>query len=182
VRGDQVVIQKRSYLETDLARLANQSSDLQDTIYGKSRTEPGGLYQELRACRQRTADPRLGGTGTPEPQEKWENIIDNQDDQNYVVDKYKTVMAVNEEEVADRLVRFRKYKAVLADKYDAFKDKLESCQNRYRTALIQHGMNPEDTQATGEWIDGPNGYKVWHMRRNASEDPEELMKRKQSTN
>ena len=182
VRDDKVVIQKRTYLETELARLASQSSDLQDTIYGKSRQDAGGLWLELKTCRQRLSDPRLGGNGQPEAQEKWENVIDNEDDMKYVVDKYKTVMAVKEEEVADRLVRFRKYKAVLADKYDAFKDKLESCQNRYRTALIQHGMNPDDTQATGEWVDGPNGYKVWKMKRNVTNDPEELMKRKQSTN
>jgi hypothetical protein len=182
VRDDQVVIQKRSYLESELARLASQTSDLQETIYGKSRQEAGGLWDELRRCRQKLADPRLGGTGQPDAQEKWENIVDNSDDMKYVVDKYNTVMSVNEEEVSQRLVRFRKYKAVLSDKYDSYKDKLESCQNRYRTALIQHGLNPNDTEATGEWIDGPNGYRVWKMRRPTTDDPEELAKRKQSTN
>lgn len=182
VRDDQVVIQKRGYLETELARMASQTSDLQDAIYGKSRQEAGGLWEELRRCRQRLSDPRLGGTGQPDAQEKWENVISNDDDMKYVVDKYNTVVSVNEEEVSQRLVRFRKYKAVLGDKYDSYKDKLESCQNRYRTALINHGLNPNDTEANGEWVEGPNGYKVWKMRRPASDDPEELSRRKQTTN
>jgi hypothetical protein len=178
VRGDQVVIQKREYVEKELARLESETNDLQDTIYGKSRQEPGGLWAALKDCREHLADPRVGGTGTPDVMEKWEKVTDHGEDNNYVVDKHDTVMSVSEEGVDARLVRLRKTKTVLNDRYDSFRDKLDSCQQRYKVSLINHGLNPDDTKAKGQWVDGPNGYKVWQMRSPTTDDPEELARRK----
>lgn len=178
IRGDDVVIQKRSYLEDQLAKLRSEVDDLQSTIYGKSRMEPGGLWVDLKDCQEKLNDPRLGGNGAPMPMEKWEKVTEKEDDANYVVDKHNTIMAVSEEGVDARIVRFRKYKSQLTQKYDDMKDKVDTCQQKYKTALINHGMNPDDTKAQGEWVDGPNGYKVWRMRKPATNDPEELAKRK----
>jgi hypothetical protein len=44
--------------------------------------------------------------------------------------------------------------------------------------MVKHGMNPSDMKAQGEWVEGPNGYKVWKLKRPATNDPEEMMKRK----
>jgi hypothetical protein len=178
VRGDQVVIQKRSYVEQELARLQGEVQDLQDSIYGKSVQEPSGLWAELKDCRGKLSDPRIGGSGTPDPMEHWENVTERADDNNYVVDKHDSVVAVSEEGVDARLVRYRKYKVVLTDRYQDFKDKVDSCHNRYKVALVNHGLKPEDTQSSGQWVDGPNGYKVWQMRRPSTDDPEELARRK----
>ena len=38
--------------------------------------------------------------------------------------------------------------------------------------------NPDVAAATHTYVDGPNGYKVWRMRKPATNDPEELAKRK----
>ena len=63
-------------------------------------------------------------------------------------------------------------------RYSDFKTKVENCEIKYRTALVNHGLNPDDTQASGEWVE-EGGTKVWKMRKPSTKDPEELMRRKQ---
>ncbi|MCB0417470.1 MAG: hypothetical protein H6617_01165 [Bdellovibrionaceae bacterium] len=178
LKDDKIMIQKRVYLEEQLAVLNSEVEDLQHTIYGKSKTDPGGIWDALRRCRTRLADPRVGGDGNPPAMEKWEEIgkLDSQFE--HTVRDDKNVIAVTEEALNDRITRLSKAKSILSTKYDGFKDKLDTCEHKYQTALVQHGLNPNDTKANGEWVQGPNGYKVWRMKRGATKDPEELMRRK----
>ena len=178
VKDDTVKIQKVMYLEEEFNKLKEEIEDLEGTIYGKSKKDPGGIYLELNGCRKRLADQRIGGSGAPEPMEKWEKISEADESYNYHVDKNKNVVAVREEQLADRIASLKKTRKVLHDRFDSFKDKLEGCQMKYRTALINHGLNPDDTQAQGEWVEGANGYRVWRQKRPTTSDPEELMKRK----
>jgi TolA-binding protein len=178
VRDDKVVVQKRVYLEEQLWTLKSEVDDLQRTVYGKSRTDQGGLYAALKDCRVRLADPRLGATGKSEPMEKWQNVTAQDEQFFFKADKKNNLVGVSEEALDDRLQRYQKHQRLLTDQYDAFKDKLDSCEENYKTALVQHGLNPDDTKAKGEWVDGPNGYKIWQMKKAATKDPEELMRRK----
>jgi hypothetical protein len=111
--------------------------------------------------------------------EKWEKISERAKDFNFAVDKKGNVVAVQEEDLEVRIVNLEKAKNVINDRYDAMKEKLDSCENKHRTALIQHGMDPADTKAVGEWVDGPGGFKVWKMKKSSTSNPEELMRRKQ---
>lgn len=178
VKDGTVVIQKRIYLEEELSKLQTQIGDLESSIYGRSKKDPGGVWASLQKCRRKTADPRLGGDGNPEPMEKWERISEKDEDFNYAVDDKNNVVAYSEEKLEARVVNLKKMKRILDDKYDSFKDKQDVCENKYRTALINHGIKPEDTQAQGEWVDGPSGQRTWKMRRPSTDDPEELMRRK----
>lgn len=178
VKDDTVKIQKTVYLEEDLANSQREIEDLENAIYGQSKKYPGGIYLALKSCRNRLADPRLGGNGVSEPMEKWEKISAKDPDYNYHVDRDKNVVAVSEEDLASRISNLRKLKSLLNDSYDAFQTKLDNCQQKLETAMIQNGINPKDMKAEGEWVDGPNGYKVWKMKKPGTNDPEELMKRK----
>jgi TolA-binding protein len=179
MKGDKVMVKKKIYLEEQLYKLQSEIEDLELAIYGKSKRDPGGIYEALRDCRSRLADARVGGTGKPEPMEKWERITQTDEDFQYKSDKQNNMIGYSEEELDARLTRYQKQKRVLDGQYENFKDRLDSCESRYQTALIQHGLNPNDTKAKGEWIEGPNGYKIWKMRQGATKDPEELMRRKE---
>lgn len=178
LKNDKIMIQKRVYLEEQLAVLNSEVEDLQHTIYGKSKTDPGGVWDALNRCRKRLADPRVGGDGNPPAMEKWEQVAKLESQYEHTVRDDKNVIAVTEEALNDRIARLSKAKNILNTKYDSFKDKLDTCEHKYQTALVQHGLNPNDTEASGEWVQGPNGYKVWRMKRGATKDPEELMRRK----
>jgi len=178
IKDGTVKIQKTIYLEEDLNKMQREIEDLENRIYGESKTYPGGMYLSLKGCRSELADTRLGGNGVPEPMEKWEKISAKDPDYNYHVDRDKNVIAVNEEELAGRITNLRKLKRVLNDTYDTFQSRLDICQQKVKAAQVAQGMNPEDSKAKGEWVEGPNGYKVWKMKRSKTTDPEEMMKRK----
>lgn len=178
VKDDTVKIQKTVYLEEDLAKSQREIEDLENAIYGQSKKHPGGMYMALKSCRSRLADPRVGGNGVAEPMEKWVKISAKDPDFNYHVDRDKNVVAVSEEDLASRISNLRKLKNILNDTYDAFQTKVDNCQQNLETAMIKHGMNPNDMKAQGEWVEGPNGYKVWKMKKPTTNDPEEMMKRK----
>lgn len=178
IKDQSIKVQKTLYLEEDLAKSQREIEDLENAIYGQSKKYPGGMFLALKECRNRLSDPRLGGNGVPEPMEKWKRISEKNIDYKYHVDRDKNIVAVSEEELASRLSSLKKLKVVLNDTYDAFQTKLETCQQKLKTAMIQHGINPKDMEATGEWVEGPNGYKVWKMKKPSTTDPEELMKRK----
>jgi len=179
VRDNTVKVQKTLYLEEEMSKLQGEIGDLENLIYGQSKSHPNGLFLQLKTCRQKSADPRVGGNGTPAPMEKWEKISEKDEDFSYHVDRDDNVVAVSEENLSTRITNLKKLKRVLSDKYDAFKEKSDACEASYRTALVNHGLNPNDTESAGEWVEGPNGFKVWKMRKGKTNDPEELMRRKQ---
>ena len=175
---DKVVIQKRIYLDEQLAKFRRDTDDLQNDIFGESVKYPGGLWLGLKDCRQRLSDPRIGGNGIPEPMERWERVMDRDMLTEYKV-KGKEVIVVKQEDLDDRINAYKKGKRILESQYQNFKRKLNICEQKYKTSLVQHGLNPNDTKASGQWVEGPNGYKVWKMLKSATKDPEELMRRKE---
>jgi len=178
LKDDKVYIKKKIFLEEQLFKLKREAEDLENAVYGRSKQDPGGIFAALKDCRKNLSDPRLGGSGIPEKMEKWEKITETEDDYTFMVDKHNNVVGVTEEELGARVTRLKRNKRLLNDTYDRFTDKLTVCQSKYRSALVQHGLNPTDTKAQGEWVEGPDGYKVWKMKEGATKDPEELMKRK----
>jgi hypothetical protein len=152
LRDDKVVIQKRVHIEEQLWSLKSEVDDLQKAIYGASRQDPGGIWVGLSDCRRRVADPRIGGTGKPDPMESWANITQKDEAFFYKVDKKtNSLVGVSEEALDERLGRYEAHKRVLEQKYEDMKTKLEVCEDKYQTTLVQNGLNPNDTKAQGEW-------------------------------
>ena len=178
VKDDTVKIQRTVYLEEDLTKMQREIEDLENRVYGQSKTYPGGLYLSLKTCRGKNADARLGGNGVPEPMEKWERVSEKDADYNYHVDKDNNVVGVQEEDLASRISNLRKLRRVLNDTFDSLQTKMDTCEQKHQSAMLQNGLNPEDSSAQGEWVEGPNGYRVWKMRRPATNDPEEMARRK----
>lgn len=179
IKDDELTIQKRASIEEKLFKLDSEVQDMQNAVYGPSLTDPHGLWAALQDCRNRKADPRVGGNGSPEPMEKWQNLAETEDDFALTVNKKRTkVVAVSEERLQTRIDRLRSNKRILEGSYQEFKQKLNSCETDYKTALVEHGLNPQDRKAKGEWVMGPNGYKIWEMKKPKTDDPEEMMKRK----
>lgn len=174
-----IVIQRKVSLETDLAKARDSIEDLENTIYGSSRKDPGGLWLRLKDCRKKVSDVRLGGNGVPDTMETWEKISESDAEMKYRVDQKKYVIAVSEEQLEDRLAKLKNVRSILERRYTEFRDKLDSCEEKYHATLVKHGLDPEDTKAEGEWVDGSGGYRVWQMRRAPSNNPEELMRRKE---
>jgi len=179
-KGGNIVIQKKVALEEDMTRTKDAIADAENSIYGSSRQDPGGMWLKLKECRRKTADPRLGGNGVPEAMEKWEKPSATDPDVKYRVEDKKKIVAVSEEQLEDRLGRLRNVKNILDRRYEEYRDKLDSCEERYHANLVKHGLDPEDTKAQGEWVDGPNGYRVWKMKQTPTANPEELMRRKET--
>ncbi len=180
VHEDKVIIQKHVYLEEQLWELKAEVDELQRTLYGKSRQDAGGLWAKLKECRTRTADPRIGGMGRSEAMEPWANITKQDEAFFYRVDeRTHSLTGVTEEMLDERMQRYQTHKRLLMQRFDELNDKLDACEEKYALALVQHGLNPDDTRAKGEWVEGPQGYRVWQMRRTPTTDPEELMRRKE---
>ncbi len=175
-----IVIQKKMSLEEDMARVRDAINDAESSIYGSSRQDPGGMWLKLKECRKKVSDARLGGNGVPEAMEKWEKISATDPELKYRVEGKKKVVAVSEEQLEDRLGHMKNVKNILDRRYEEFKDKLDACEDRYASNLVKHGLDPEDTKAQGEWVDGPNGYRVWKMKTAPTANPEELMRRKET--
>jgi len=178
-KDDKVIIQKKVYLEEELWKLNTDVQEMENSIYGRSRRDPGGLWESLKVCRQNLADPRVGGTGKPEQMEKWGKVSEREDDYEYKIDSRNNLIGVSEEKLEERISRYQKHKRILGDAFERFRGEMDSCESNYRAALVNHGLNPDDTKARGEWVEGSDGVKVWKMRRSSSSDPEELMRRKE---
>ncbi len=179
VRGKDIVVQKKVYLEDTMTKAQDDIADLENGIYGSSRGNPGGLWVKLQDCRKRVADARIGGNGIPDAMEKWEKISESDPDVKYRVDESNNVVAVSEEELIGRIDRLSKTKSTLQRRHSDYQDKLDACETKYSSTLVQSGFSPEDAKSRGEWVEGPNGFKVWKMTRPATTDPEELMRRKE---
>ncbi len=178
-KGGSIVIQKKVSLEEDMSKVRDSIEETENSIYGSSRQDPGGLWLKLKECRKKVTDPRLGGNGVPDAMESWEKISINDAAQKYRVEDKKKVVAVNEEQLEDRLSRMRNVKSVLDRRFGEFKDRLDRCEEKYHANLVRHGLDPEDTKATGEWVEGAGGYRVWKMKQLPTDNPEELMRRKE---
>jgi predicted nuclease with TOPRIM domain len=174
-----IVIQKKVSLQEDMSKVADDIDDLENSIYGLSRKDPGGLWLKLKECRKKVSDVRLGGNGVPDSMEAWEKPSATETDTKYRLDKKKYVVAVSEEQLEDRLTKLKNTKNTLERRYSEFKDKLDACEEKYQATLVKHGLDPEDTKAEGEWVTGPGGARVWQMKKAPTSNPEELMRRKE---
>ncbi len=173
VRDDKVVIQKRGRLKELLFSLRNEVQELQQRTYGRSRYAPGGLWLQLKQCQSKLSDPRIGGNGTPPKLAPWVDITQEDKEVKVLLTEDNKLETLSEEDLNTRIQRLQAAKRMLRERYNQLDDMLEICQHKYRTALLRHGITPEEARAQGEWVEGPDGYKVWRLKRPALIQPKE---------
>lgn len=178
IKDGNVVVQKKVYLAEELRKLHNEVYSLEDEVYGNRRYQTMGLYGVYKECKTKLSDKRIGGTGKLNSIEAAERVTDNEPEMRIGLDENKKLVSVTEEDLKERINRFRGYKKVLERRSSEYQEKIEVCEQDYKTALIDHGLKPEDTKSKGEWVMGPNGYRVWRARSLPTDDPEELSRRK----
>lgn len=178
IKDDHIVVQKKVYLSENLRRLQNEVKELERLIYGARKNDPGGLYLLLRECHQRASDKRIGGDGKYPGMERIARLTGKDPEYKYGLDSKDHLVAISDEFFHERINRYRKFKEILEKRHTDFQEDLGVCEAKYRSRLIDYGLDPDDTKAKGEWVEGPNGYRVWKMRRPPTYDPEELQRRK----
>jgi hypothetical protein len=178
LRDGVVVVQRRKQLSEELRKLQNEVFGLEDEIYGSRAYGSPGLYGVLKKCRNFLADKRIGGSGKLNPMEAVERPTEQEKDFKFGIDDKGNLLAVDEEVLVDRISRFRGFRSVLTDRRSHFEQQIDICDQDYRTALVDHGMNPDDTMAKAGWVHIPQvGTRVWMATKTPTNDPEELLRR-----
>ena len=178
LREDEVIVQKKVMLSEALRKLENEVFSLENDVYGNERYGTSGIYGVLKGCHQKLSDPRIGGSGKLKPLPRPERVTREEEDFKYVIDEKDQLVGVSEEQLRDRTKRFRKYRKILAERKADIQTDIEICDQDHRTALINHGLSPEDGKARGEWVVGSGGHKVWRQKKAETSNPEEMSKRK----
>ncbi len=178
VKSGNLVVQRKVFLAEELRKLHNDVYSLEDEVYGNPRYQTLGLYGVYKECKAKLSDKRIGGTGKLNAIEPPERVTENEPEMRIGIDEKKQLVSVSEEGLQERITRFKGYKKVLDRRASEYREKTEICEQEYRTALIDNGLKPEDTKSQGEWVMGPQGYRVWRARTLPTQDPEELARRK----
>jgi hypothetical protein len=178
LRDGNVVVQRKVFLAEELRKLEAEVVGLENELYGNKKFGTKGLQGVHFECEKKLADPRVGGNGKLKPLERSERLSDKEEELKFAIDEKEQLVGVSEEMLRDRIERFQGHRKILRERYDEMETGIEVCEQDYKTALINSGLNPEDTKAQGEWVTGPNGYRVWRAKVKATDDPEELSRRK----
>ncbi len=177
-KDGKVLVQTKVHLAESLRTLEKDVYALENDVYGNERYGTRGIHGVLKDCEKKLADPRIGGSGKLKPIEAPDRVTAKEDDLKFVIDENGQLVGITEEKLRDRIERFRGYKKVLASRKAELSTDIEICEQKHKEALIARGLSPEDGEAKGEWVTGPQGYKVWRAKKKATENPEELAKRK----
>lgn len=173
-----VVVQKKVMLAENLRKLEREVFSLENDVYGNEHYGSKGLYGVLKECHTKLADPRIGGSGTLKPLPPADLVTKKEEELKFVIDENDQLVGISEEMLRDRIDRFQGYRKILTERKVDIQTDTEICEQKHKTALINMGLNPEDGQAKGEWVTGPQGYKVWRKKEAETSDPEKLSKRK----
>lgn len=177
-KDGKVLVQTKVFLAESLRGLEKDVYGLENDVYGNERFGSRGIHGVLKDCEKKLADPRIGGTGKLKPLADAERVTEKEEELKFVIDENGQLVGVTEEKLRDRIDRFRNYKKILAGRKADLSTDVEICEQKHREALIAHGLSPEDGDAKGEWVTGPQGYRVWRAKKKETSNPEALSKRK----
>jgi hypothetical protein len=178
LKDGNVMVQRKVLLAEELRKLEHQTYLMEDEVYGNEQYGTAGMVGVLKDCYKRLSDPRLGGVGKLKRAPNVERVTAEEEKVKYVIDEKGDLVGLSEEFLHDRMDRFQKYRKILSDRRSDVQTDLDICENDYSVALINNGLNPADTKAQGEWVQGKAGYSVWQAKKKETRDPEEIARRK----
>lgn len=176
VKDGNVVVQRKVMLSEELRKLQREVFEKEYRLYGNPQGSKG-LRDQLKDCYQRLADPRIGGNGKLKDVQREDRLTKNETEFKFGIDENKQLVSISEEGLSSRIARFKSYNNAYDERLHEMGGDIEVCENEYRVALINNGLNPADTKAKGEWT-YKNGQRVWRAKKTVSDDPEELARRK----
>lgn len=133
VKDGNMVVQKKVMMNEELRKLQYEVYELEDRVYGNRRYGSLGLYGVLRDCRLQVTDPKNGGDGKLKWTEPMERVTDKEEEFKIGLDEEKKLVGVSEEFLADRIKRFKGYKAILNSREDEYEEKVAICKAELRT-------------------------------------------------
>lgn len=151
VKGGNLVVQKKVMMNEELRRLQNEVYSLEDRVYGNRKYRSKGLYGSLKECRIKETSKDLGGDGKLMWTEPMDRVTDKEDIFEIGIDETDRIVAVSEEFLKDRIVRFQGYKKVLQKREDEYEEKLAICDAAIRAKEFE--MKQKSAAATA----GPSG-------------------------
>ncbi|MEO5667133.1 MAG: hypothetical protein ABIR96_03665, partial [Bdellovibrionota bacterium] len=173
-----VIVQRKVFLAESLRNLEKEVYSMENDLYGNEKYGTRGTQGVLKDCEKKLADPRIGGTGKLKPIATSDRVTEEEDDVKFVIDEKGDLVGITEEKLRDRIDRFRGYKKILGTRKAELGTDIEICEQKHREALIANGLAPEDGDGKGEWVTGPQGFKVWRAKKRETSNPEVLSKRK----
>lgn len=177
-KDGKVLVQTKVFLAESLRGLEKEVYAMENDVYGNEKYGTRGLQGVNKDCEKKLADPRIGGSGKLKPMATSDRVTESEEDLKFVIDEKGNLVGVTEEKLRDRIERFRGYKKVLASRKAELTAEIDICEQKHREALIANGLSPEDGEGKGEWVTGPQGYKVWRAKKRETSNPEALSKRK----
>jgi len=176
VKDGNVVIQRKVLLAEELRKLQRDVYEKEYSLYGNPQGSKG-MHDQLKECHKKLSDPRIGGSGKLKDIEKPDILTKQESEFKFGIDENDQLVSISEEGLNSRINRFQKYNQVYSERIGEMQGKIEVCENDHRVALINHGLNPEDSKAKGEWV-SKGGTRVWQAKKTTTDDPEELARRK----
>lgn len=129
IKDGNMVVQKKTLMSEELRRLQYEVYELEDKVYGNRKFGSDGLYGVLKKCRLELSDKDNGGDGKLKWLEPMERITDKEDEYKIGIDEENNLVAVSEEYIKDRIVRFRGYKQTLMKREDEYQEKVDICKS-----------------------------------------------------
>ena len=121
---DQVVYQKKYDLVNELVKLQDEVWDLQDRVYGSPDYDSKGLYGKALECRKmkakKTGELTFIPDKTPVVEEDQVRVIRDA--------QTKKLMGYQEEDLQQRLLRFKEYKKTLFGRREQLEQYIEKCE------------------------------------------------------
>lgn len=150
VKSGNLVVQRKVEMSEELRRMQNEVYELEDRVYGNRKYGSAGLYGALKSCKGKLASKEYGGEGKLIWTEPLERITDKEEEWSVGLDEEEKIVAVSEEFLNDRLVRFRGYKKTLMKRQDEYEEKLEICDTALATRMQDKKKKAADAKAGGE--------------------------------
>ncbi len=133
IKDGNMIVQKKVDMNEELRKLQYEVYELEDRVYGNRKYGSLGLYGVLRNCKSELADTKNGGDGKLMWTEPMDRVSDKEDEFKIGIDESNKLVAVSEEFLNDRIVRFRGYKKLLNKRQDEYEEKVAICKTELKS-------------------------------------------------
>jgi hypothetical protein len=122
--NDRLMYQKKTDIVNEMIRTEDEVRALSDKVYGTPEYDSQGLYGKALECRKKKAQK----TGTFDEIPNHSPVIEEDQIKVGQEEKTKKLIALTEENLQDRLARFREYKKTLYGRQEELQHYIDQCE------------------------------------------------------